>query len=123
MKQHTLGFTIECAHRQTWAWEVRWTNDLNGFAEAGRCYARCNSKQDAEKIAASLNQDRAKPDLLAALENLTIWHDATHPEHEAMLESEAEHAAANEEFPSSTVIGQRLLSEARAAIAKAKGET
>ena len=49
------GFVVEHAHRQNWAWEVRWTNNLNGFAAAGRCYARCDSEGAARKIANALN--------------------------------------------------------------------
>ena len=55
MAEHTPGYVVEHAPRQTWAYEVRWTNNLGGFAEAGRCFARCPSEREAQKIADALN--------------------------------------------------------------------
>jgi hypothetical protein len=64
----------------------------------------------------------AAPELLAALENLVIWRDPSHPDHEEMQQGLYENRADNEQIPSSDAIEAELIEAARASIRKAKGE-
>lgn len=92
------------------------------FADKNKhiCYLDAQVMSDGE-AEANINLITAAPELLEALSDLVIWDDVNHPEHDAMVQREYEHAIDTEKHTTAGRVKKRIMDKARAAIAKATG--
>lgn len=75
-------------------------------------------REEAHRIARALNRDAAHDDLVKAANLVLATFDETHPDHDRLLEDEAENAGAQERQPSYDGMKARALESLAAAIAK-----
>lgn len=124
--KHTPGPWVARESRSRALGETHWAvtaDAIDGQAIAHTTTARTEDREACEAMAADARLLAAAPDLLAALVALAAWDTPNHPDHDKMFDAWRVRMAGEGEPLNGKTVREVLVSDAHAAIAKAKGGT